>query len=101
MSCPCTNSWDAFRRLSRFALELSMSGFAPECSILMYGCRCLSHLFLLQQQEVIPVGTRERIQYQPPPLAGLLHLRASHFWAAITWTLRDQQILAALPLTGA
>ena len=62
MSCPCTNSWDAFRRLSRFALELSMSGFAPECSILMYGCRCLSHLFLLQQQEVIPVGTRERIQ---------------------------------------
>ena len=45
--------------------------------------------------------TRKDTISNPPPLAGLLHLRASHFWAAITWTLRDQQILAALPLTGA
>ena len=79
MSCPCTNSWDAFRRLSRFALELSMSGFAPECSILMYGCRCLSHLFLLQQQEVIPVGTRERIQYQTPPLSWIVAFESITF----------------------
>ena len=48
-----------------------------------------------------PRGYTRKDTISTPPLAGLLHLRASHFWAAITWTLRDQQILAALPLTGA
>ena len=34
-------------------------------------------LVFLQQQEVIPVGTRERIQYQTPSCAGFYHWRAS------------------------
>ena len=45
----------------------------------MYGCRCLSHLFLLQQQEVIPVGTRETIQYQPPPLSWIVAFESITF----------------------